>query len=105
MRRGRLSQGRFAAAYSGFEGTTIEGDSPTSLARWLAERDVQAVDVVGIATDHCVRATAVDAVNEGLTTRVLLDLTAGVSPATTELALEEMREVGVELVGEPVLTS
>ena len=51
------------------------------------------------------RATAVDAVHEGLTTRVLLDLTAGVSPATTELALEEMREVGVELVGEPVLTS
>ena len=98
-------KGRFAAAYSGFEGTTIEGDSPTSLARWLAERDVQAVDVVGIATDHCVRATAVDAVHEGLTTRVLLDLTAGVSPATTELALEEMREVGVELVGEPVLTS
>lgn len=98
-------KGRFAAAYSGFEGTTIEGDSPTSLARWLAERSIHAVDVVGIATDHCVRATAVDAVHEGLATRVLLDLTAGVAPATTELALEEMREVGVELVGEPVLTS
>ena len=92
-------KGRFAAAYSGFEGTTIEGDSPTSLARWLAERDVQAVDVVGIATDHCVRATAVDARAEGFDVRVLLPMTAGVAPDTTERAIRQMIEVGAEPIG------
>ena len=44
-----------------------------------AMRDVTEVDVVGIATDHCVRATALDAAREGFATTVLLDLTAGVA--------------------------
>ncbi len=61
------------------------------------------MDVVGIATDHCVRATALDAVREGFRTHVLLDLTAGVSRETTERALEELREAGVELTGKPVV--
>jgi nicotinamidase/pyrazinamidase len=65
---------------------------------------VEAVDVVGIATDHCVRATALDAVSEGYSTRVLLDLTAGVAPATTTAALEQLHEAGAELVGHPVVT-
>jgi nicotinamidase/pyrazinamidase len=60
---------------------------------------VDAVDVVGIATDHCVRATALDAVAEGFTTRVLLPLTAGVAEGTTEAALEQLRTAGVELEG------
>ena len=53
--------------------------------------------VVGIATDHCVRATALDAATEGFTTTVLLDLTAGVAPETTERALHELRAAGVTL--------
>jgi nicotinamidase/pyrazinamidase len=61
------------------------------------------VDVVGIATDHCVRATALDAVSEGFSTRVLLALTAGVARATTDSALEQLRGAGAELVGEPVV--
>lgn len=73
------------------------------LARWLRDRDVTEVDVVGIATDHCVRATALDAVREGFTTHVLLDLTAGVAAATTGQALEELRGAGVELSGKPVV--
>jgi nicotinamidase/pyrazinamidase len=53
--------------------------------------------VCGIATDHCVRATALDAVREGFTTTVLLDLTAGVLPGTTDRAVDEMAGAGVEL--------
>jgi nicotinamidase/pyrazinamidase len=88
-------KGAHAAAYSGFEGATSDG---TLLADWLRSRDVDAVDVVGIATDYCVRATALDAVRGGFATRVLLDLTAGVAPASTTAAVEEMRAAGVELV-------
>ncbi|MEU0043238.1 isochorismatase family protein [Streptomyces werraensis] len=95
-----FDKGAHAAAYSGFEGADENG---TPLAEWLRERGVDEVDVVGIATDHCVRATALDAVREGFRTQVLLDLTAGVSRETTERALEEMREAGVELSGKPVV--
>ncbi|MGA5414113.1 isochorismatase family protein [Streptomyces pseudogriseolus] len=95
-----FDKGAYAAAYSGFEGADENG---TPLARWLREREVDEVDVVGIATDHCVRATALDAVREGFRTHVLLDLTAGVSRETTERALEELREAGVELTGKPVV--
>ncbi|MTE19227.1 isochorismatase family protein [Streptomyces sp. TRM43335] len=97
-----FDKGAYAAAYSGFEGKDENG---TALARWLRSRDVTEVDLVGIATDHCVRATALDAAREGFRTRVLLGMTAGVAAPTTERALEEMREAGVELSGEPVVRS
>ena len=93
-------KGESAAAYSGFEGAEAGG---TGLAEWLRQRDVDAVDVVGIATDHCVRATALDAVRAGFATTVLLDLTAGVAPATTAAALRELDETGVTLVGKPLV--
>jgi len=89
-------KGRHSAAYSGFEGHT-EPDG-IGLADWLRARHVEAVDVVGIATDHCVRATALDAVGAGFSTRVLLDLTAGVAPETTEAALAELTTAGATLV-------
>ncbi|MFF4955116.1 isochorismatase family protein [Streptomyces chattanoogensis] len=95
-----FDKGAHTAAYSGFEGRDENG---TLLADWLRERDVTEVDVVGIATDHCVRATALDALHAGLRTRVLLDLTAGVAAETTERALEELRAAGAELTGKPVL--
>jgi nicotinamidase/pyrazinamidase len=91
-----FDKGEWKAAYSGFEGANPAG---TSLADWLHEHDVDRVDVVGIATDHCVRATALDAVREGFDTTVILDLTAGVAPATVESALDAMRAAGVNLVG------
>ena len=87
-------KGHYSAAYSGFEGTDESG---TTLADWLRERGVDEVDVVGIATDYCVRATAADAAEAGFTTRVLLDLTAGVAPDSTAKAVEDMRAVGVEV--------
>jgi nicotinamidase/pyrazinamidase len=93
------------AAYSGFEGATPESDHQVPLADWLRDRAIEEVDVVGIATDHCVRATALDAVDEGFQTRVLLDLTAGVAPETTAKALDALRHAGVELVGAPVVAA
>ena len=91
-----FDKGEHAAAYSGFEGSA----DGVPLADWLRERGVDAVDVVGIATDHCVRATALDAVGHGFSTRVLLNLTAGVAEASTEAALDQLRTAGVELQGD-----
>jgi nicotinamidase/pyrazinamidase len=97
-----FDKGAYAAAYSGFEGRDEQG---TALAAWLRARDVSEVDIVGIATDHCVRAAALDAVREGFRTRVLLDLTAGVNAKTVDSALREMAAAGVELTGKPVVAA
>ncbi|MDT7556452.1 MAG: nicotinamidase/pyrazinamidase [Pseudonocardiales bacterium] len=87
-----FAKGGYAAAYSGFEGAEPGG---AGLADWLRARQVTEVDVVGIATDYCVRATALDAVRAGFATAVLTDLTAGVAPSSTAAALDEMRAAGV----------
>jgi nicotinamidase/pyrazinamidase len=91
-------KGAHAAAYSGFEGLD---DGGTPLADWLRGHDVDSVDVVGLATDYCVHATAADAAQAGFGTRVLLDLTAGVAPESTAEAIEDLRGAGVELSGVP----
>ncbi len=93
-------KGAHKAAYSGFEGQTEEGEN---LAGWLRGKGVTEVEVVGIATDHCVRATALDAAAEGFATTVLLELTAGVAKATTEAALEQFRAASVATTGTPVV--
>jgi nicotinamidase/pyrazinamidase len=87
--------GQYSAGYSGFEGADDEG---TPLADWLRARGVDEVDVAGIATDYCVHATAADAAKSGFATRVLVDLTAGVSPDSTARALDDLRATGVELI-------
>jgi nicotinamidase/pyrazinamidase len=92
-----FSKGAHAAAYSGFEGYT---DGGTALADWLRERGITEVDVAGIATDYCVRATGLDAAAGGWRTRVLLWLTAGVTAQTTTQALEALRDAGAELATE-----
>jgi nicotinamidase/pyrazinamidase len=107
-------KGERAAAYSGFEGlssgfaahrarrlTATPYTVGEPLADWLRARGVTAVDIAGIATDYCVRATAADAVRLGLDVRVLVDLTAGVSADTTASAIVDMRSNGVDLVGAP----
>ncbi|QIK82624.1 isochorismatase family protein [Sanguibacter sp. HDW7] len=90
-----VRKGAYEAAYSGFEGVDADG---TGLAGVLAAAGVDAVDVVGIATDHCVRATALDARAAGIDTTVLVGLTAGVAPETTQAALDLLREKEVRLV-------
>ena len=95
-------KGQHAAAYSGFEGTDESG---TPLADWLRAHDVDEVDVVGIATDYCVHATAADAALAGFATRVLLGLTAGVAPVSTAKAIEDLRTLHVSLTGTPAGSS
>ena len=87
-----IRKGQAAAAYSGFEGHDELG---RSLAELLRQNDIDCVDVVGLATDYCVKATAMDAIANGLSVRVLSQLVAGVSASSTERALEELREAGV----------
>ena len=87
-------KGAHEAAYSGFEGRSEDG---TPLAEWLRRHGVEQVDVCGLATDHCVRATALDAAREGFATTVLTRLSAGVAPETTARALEELRAAGVRV--------
>lgn len=96
-----FSKGEREAAYSGFEGSADDG---TPLGEWLRKNEVSGVDIVGIATDHCVRATALDARGAGLATRVLLGMTAGVAAGTTSRAVTEMGDAGIELTGEPIVT-
>lgn len=92
-------KGQHASAYSAFEGLSESGES---LLTWLSRRGVKNLDVIGIATDYCVRATAEDAAAAGFVTTVPLDLTAGVDPTTTAEALESLRAAGVRLSGTPL---
>lgn len=72
-----FDKGAFEAAYSGFEGVDADGKP---LHQWLNEHGVLCVDVVGIATDFCVQATALDAAQLGYFTSVRLNLSAAVNP-------------------------
>ncbi len=89
-------KGRYEAAYSAFEGV-LGDDDEMRLKDWLADREIEAVEIVGIATDYCVRSTALDAVSAGFDATVLEDLVAGVAQETSHSALEEMRGAGVHL--------
>ncbi len=93
-----FTKGEHQAAYSGFQGHS----DGLGLAEWLRAHEVTDVDVVGIATDHCVRATALDAVTEGFRTRVLLHLTAGVALETTGAAIAALETAGATLTGTPL---
>lgn len=88
---GIFDKGNYTAAYSGFEGS-YQG---VSLGDFLAERGVNEVDVCGIATDHCVRATALDAQRLGFETTVLLALTAAVRPDGIDDLNQEFMENGI----------
>lgn len=99
-----IYKGRYDDGYSGFRATpgsstSAEQDTDGGLADQLRDHGIAAVDIVGIATDHCVRATALDAEAAGFDTRVLLDHTVGVASDTVGQALEQMRGAGIELVG------
>lgn len=89
-----FDKGSHAAAYSGFEG---DADG-VSLSDWLRDRSVTTVDICGIATDYCVRATVMDAVREGFEVTVLADLTAAVHPDGTQRVLSELSEAGAAIV-------
>ena len=89
-----VRKGMGEPAYSAFEGVTGDG---ATLADVLRTAGVTEVDVTGIATDYCVRATALDARREGFAVRLLDGLHAGVAPESSAAALEEMAAAGVEV--------
>ncbi len=88
-----FDKGEYAAAYSGFEGRS----DGVSLADWLVDRSVTTVDICGLTTDYCVRATALDAAADGFAVTVLLDLTAAVAPERLEPVLYELAAGGVAI--------
>lgn len=90
-----IKKGQGANGYSIFEGTAEDGESFLNLIRRLG---ISEVDVVGIATDYCVRASALDSKNAGLEVRVITSLTAGVASASIEAAIDEMVDAGVSVV-------
>lgn len=87
-----VRKGQNAAAYSGFEG---HDENQTSLAEILQRERIDAVDVVGLATDYCVRATALDAKARGFAARVLSSMVAGVAPDSTKRALQDLHVAGI----------
>jgi nicotinamidase/pyrazinamidase len=89
-----FDKGKYEPAYSGFEGKTEDGHD---LADYLRSRGIERVDVAGIATDYCVRATALDALKENFEVKVLSELIAGVAPETSEAAIKEMQGAGVTI--------
>ncbi len=91
-----VSKGQRTGAFSGFEGRDEQGRTLTEVLR---AADVGRVDLVGIATSYCVKATALDAVKAGFSTRVLAPLTADVDPAATPKTLERLRKAGVTIAG------
>ena len=90
-----IHKGQGVPAYSIYEGATLEGEP---VRRLIEEHGVDQIDVVGIATDYCVRASALDAHEHGKRVRILTDLVAGVAPESSEAALRELEAAGVELV-------
>ena len=90
-----LRKGQGRPAYSMFEGVTEAGET---VAEILSARSVLTADVVGIATDHCVRASAADAIAHGVHVRILTDLVAGVGADSSAAALAELAHAGAELV-------
>ncbi|WP_243073916.1 isochorismatase family protein [Microbacterium sp. SS28] len=89
-----VKKGQGRPAYSLFEGTTDDGETVSDL---LEAHGVIDIDVAGIATDYCVRASALDAIEHGRHVRILTDLIAGVAPETSEAALAELAHAGAEL--------
>jgi nicotinamidase/pyrazinamidase len=91
-----VSKGEHAAAYSGFEGHDDQG---RSLAQILDSDGVDRVDICGIATSYCVKATALDARRAGLHTRVLAPLTTDVDPSATYATLQKLHKKKIVIAG------
>lgn len=84
-------------SYSGFQD---DGGKKTEMDRILKGNGIQKVIVYGVATDYCVKATAVDAVDAGYKVAVVEGLCKGVAPETTAAALKEMKQKGIAVVRE-----
>ncbi|MGD8962056.1 MAG: bifunctional nicotinamidase/pyrazinamidase [Desulfobacterales bacterium] len=84
-------------SYSGFQD---DGGAKTEMDQILKKNGIEELIVYGIATDYCVKATAIDAAAAGYKVTVVEGLSKGVAPDTTAKALEEMKAKGITLVKE-----
>jgi nicotinamidase/pyrazinamidase len=89
-------KGEYTAAYSGFEGHLASEEQ--TLEQWLNSHEVENVTIVGIATDFCVRATALDAMNAGFHVRVIEQLCSAVSEQGGKSAIQELEDAGAEII-------
>lgn len=89
-----LKKGQGKPAYSLFEGVSDDGETAAQI---LEAHGIRDIDIVGIATDYCVRASSLDAVAAGRGVRVLTDLIAGVHPDSSAAALREIEAAGAVL--------
>lgn len=90
-----VQKGMGHASYSAFEGITTDG---RTLEQVLSDAQVTALDVVGIATDHCVLASALDARKTGIAVTVLTEMCAGIAVASTDAALAQLKQAGCAVV-------
>ena len=96
-------KGEYEAAYSGFEGylegtdEASGGGQPERLGPWLRKQGIESIDVCGIATDFCVKATVLDGIAERFTVTLLPDLCAGVAPDSSAKAVEDMKHAGASV--------
>jgi nicotinamidase/pyrazinamidase len=90
-----VRKGQGIPAYSIFEGIAGSGETVQDA---LSRLGVTTIDVVGIATDYCVLASAIDALEAGFTVRVLKDLVAGVAPESSAAALDRLTAAGASVV-------
>lgn len=91
-----VRKGQYNDGYSAFEGVTLDGEN---IGDVLRAKGITKIVVGGIATDHCVRATVLDALNEGFEAEVRIDHIAGVSDEASVAALEEMELAGAVIRG------
>jgi len=90
-----VRKGQFKAAYSGFEGATDQGQTITEV---LQAANIKEIDICGIATDYCVKSTAVDAIEAGFNVTLLSDLTAGVEGTSIANAIDLLKIKGAKIV-------
>lgn len=91
-----ISKGLYSDGYSAFSGNDLHTQNPMDTI--LFDNGIDKIVVVGLATDHCVKATALDANKKPWwEVTVLTDLIAGVTPETSQAALDEMSNDGIIL--------
>ena len=70
----------------------------TGLSEFLKEKKVEKIDYVGLATEYCLKFTALDSVSEGFYTRVITKCIRGIDSNDCRFAFEEMRSQGIVLI-------
>jgi nicotinamidase/pyrazinamidase len=92
-----VRKGYRTQSYSAFEGVTPPNQGSHSLLALLRSNGIKEIDVCGIATDYCVRASVLDALGLGFKVNVLVEMCAGVADGTSIDAFNEMRLAGATL--------